>query len=211
MLGQDGSRSPVLSGRSADGRPLKGHQHAFLLPLDLDEDGRIDHVVVHAPMGLDSVAQQAVRRVRRTWSKGLDTDIIVTCAGFGTVAAFARQLRTRSGRPIAALSEARTWASITPFVPVRYMHRGRHSLGDQVRAECETRGLVPPVKIELMGRDELIGRRLLQFVRLRRPGKPQPPRDCAFGLRLQFEQPLRGPLALGYANHYGLGIFTADD
>ena len=193
-----------------DGRPLEGHRHAYLLPLDLDEDGRIDHLIVHAALGLDSVAQRALRSVRRTWSKGLDADIIVTCAGFGSLPLLAKQLRTRSGQPVAVLGEARTWHSVTPFVPVRHTRRGRQTIEEQVKAECEIRGLPAPLSVAVMSREELVRRRLVQFVRRRRPGKPQPPGDCAFGLRLRFEKPVAGPLAIGYASHYGLGILSAE-
>ena len=38
--------SPLFSGKAPDGRPAKGHEHVFLLPLDEDGDGRIDHLMV---------------------------------------------------------------------------------------------------------------------------------------------------------------------
>src|SRR5262249_1360128 len=62
---------PELTGRDEHGRPLQnGHAHAHTLPLDLDGDGRIDHLVVFARMGLGDAAQQAIRTLRRTWTKG---------------------------------------------------------------------------------------------------------------------------------------------
>jgi CRISPR-associated protein Csb2 len=62
-----------------------------------------------------------------------------------------------------------------------------------------------------MEREELIRRRLPQSLRRRRPGKPQPPHDSAFGLRITFPSPVIGPLTLGYASHYGLGVFEAEE
>ncbi len=61
-----------------------------------------------------------------------------------------------------------------------------------------------------MNRDELVERQLLRFVRTRREGKPQPPVPRAYGVRLIFDEPITGPIALGYASHYGLGVFGAE-
>lgn len=212
LLGERAPGCVSLTGRDAGtGRPLAGrHRHAHYLPLDLDEDGRLDHVLIHAPMGLDDLAQSAIRRLRRTWTKGDDRDLIVTCAGFGDLATFAEQLRLRSGKPIPALGTSRVWTSLTPFVPPRYLRPRGHLLEDQVRAELESRQLPQPRTVEVMSRDELVERRLLRFVRARREGKPQPPVPRAYGVRLIFDELVAGPIALGYASHYGLGVFGAE-
>jgi CRISPR-associated protein Csb2 len=212
LLGEDAPACAVLTGRDpVTGEPLGGrHEHAHYLPLDLDEDGRLDHVLIHAPMGLDGLAQSAIQRLRRTWTKGDDRDLVVTCAGFGDLAVFAKQLRLRSGRPVPALGISRVWASLTPFVPPRFLRPRGYLLEDQVRAELESRGLPQPVRVEVMSRDELLQRRLLRFVRTRREGKPQPPVPRAYGIRLIFDRPVNGPIVLGYASHYGLGLFGAE-
>lgn len=212
ILGEDAVRCPVLSGRDpASGRPLRRrHGHAHYMPLDLDEDGRVDHVVVYAPDGLDALAQQAVRGLRRTWMKGEDRDIVVALAGMGSLSRLERQLRTRSGRNVAELATSRQWASVTPFVPPRHLKKRKHTLDDQVRDELHTRGLPEPEQIEAMDREELIRRRLLGHVLARKGGKPQPPSRRAFGLRLVFHEPVTGPVSLGYGSHYGLGMFGAE-
>ncbi len=41
---------------------------------------------------------------------------------------------------------------------------------------------------------------------------PQPPVDIGLALRIEFDKPLdvdRLPLTLGYASHFGLGLFSA--
>ena len=212
LLGERAPECAALTGRDPEtGQPLAGrHHHAHYLPLDLDEDGRLDHILIHAPMGLDDLAQRAIQRLRRTWTKGDDRDLVVTCAGFGDLATFAEQLRLRSGKPVPALGVSRVWASLTPFVPPRYLRPRGHLLEDQVRAELESRGLPQPRTIQVMNRDELVERQLLRFVRTRREGKPQPPVPRAYGVRLIFDEPITGPIALGYASHYGLGVFGAE-
>jgi CRISPR-associated protein Csb2 len=210
-LGQDASACPAISGRDAEGKPLQGHRHAHYMPMDLDEDGRMDHVLVYASMGLDAAAQAALAKVRRTWTKGSDKDIFVTFAGMGDLDLFRRKLRTRGGRSPAILGTTRAWSSLTPFVPPRHIKKSRCCLEDQVRSELSSRGLPDPLTVEYLDREEIVRRGLLRFVRLRRPGKPQPPRPNAFGLRLTFAQPVPGPIALGYAAHYGLGLFAAEE
>src|SRR5690606_13894109 len=105
LLGERAPECAVLTGRDPrTGRPLAGrHDHAHYLPLDLDEDGRLDHVLIYARMGLDDLAQRAIQRLRRTWKKGDDRDLTVTCVGFGDLANFAEQLRLRSGKRVPVL------------------------------------------------------------------------------------------------------------
>ena len=58
-----GRRAPKapwqVSGRDAEGRPLRDprHRHAFWLPEDADSDGLIDHVSVFIPDGIDRDVQ----------------------------------------------------------------------------------------------------------------------------------------------------------
>ncbi|NIA21620.1 MAG: type I-U CRISPR-associated protein Cas5/Cas6 [Anaerolineaceae bacterium] len=211
LLGDEAPQCTALSGRDPTGKPLAGHRHTHFLPLDLDEDGRLDHVILYAPMKLDAKAQRTILKLRRTWTKGDDRDIIVTCAGFGDLEQFASQLRRKSGRPLPLLAKTERWVSYTPFVPPRHLKKSKNTLPEQVKAELASRSLPPPVEIAVLNREELVDRRLLRFVRARRQGKPQPPAPRAFGLRLTFAQPVSGPLSLGYASHYGLGLFAAEE
>jgi CRISPR-associated protein Csb2 len=49
--------SAAITGRTDDRRPLESkHGHAHYVPLDLDDDGSIDHMLIHAPVGLDHAA-----------------------------------------------------------------------------------------------------------------------------------------------------------
>ncbi len=70
LVAKAGRYHRALSGCDESGKPLGGsHDHAHILPLDLDHDGQLDHFLVWAPMGLDAVAQQAVRATRKTFAK----------------------------------------------------------------------------------------------------------------------------------------------
>ncbi len=208
-LGASGNCA-ALTGLDDVGEPLRGNRHTHYVPLDLDGDGRLDHVLVHAPMGFDQRALDALRGVSRTWAKGVGHDLVVSCAGVGRLPELVASLVRDGHRAPAVLATSATWASVTPFVLPRHPKRTRHHLEDQVRAELAARGFPEPAAIELFDRAELLDRGLHRFVRRRRPGRPQPPLDRAFGLRLRFAEQVRGILAIGYASHFGLGLFAAE-
>ncbi|OYT69790.1 MAG: type I-U CRISPR-associated protein Cas5/Cas6, partial [Chloracidobacterium sp. CP2_5A] len=102
---------------------------------------------------------------------------------------------------------ATVWESITPFVPPRFLKaRGKDTLEGQVQAELASRELPAAKQIELVPERT---KSLRHFVRRRVHGGVPPKVDAGYGLRLQFEGSIPGPLLLGYASHYGLGLFRA--
>jgi CRISPR-associated protein Csb2 len=199
------SPCPELTGRGPDGVRLEGHRHASLVPLDLDGDGLLDHFLVHARMGLGGIAQQALRLIRKTYTKGGGQPLFVTLAGIGTLQDFHRL----GARRVSELSESKVWRSKTPFVPPRHLKPKRHSLEDQVQAELSARGLPAASRVEILRREEIVGLGFHRFVRTRRDPSRKPPAPCFFGLRIELEQPARGPILLGYASHFGLGLFVS--
>ncbi len=52
-------------------------------------------------------------------------------------------------------------------------------------------------------------RRALDFHRVRTRGRERRNDSSGALLEIQFPEEVRGPLALGYASHFGLGIFGA--
>lgn len=207
-LGFDGDPCPEIVGRDEEGQPLKGHQHAYLLPVDLDSDGRLDHVVIFAQMGLGARAQRAVREVRKTYMKGGVGELQVAVAGVGKLKDL-RAIRDGLSHAIDGLlgptGRGATWVSATPFVPPRHLKKaGRASLVGQIEEELHVRGF-PRARVEVLGWDgETLP--LRHFVRRRQRG-PQPPLDVGFAVRLHFEEPVPGPICLGYGSHFGLGRF----
>ncbi|MBI2190457.1 MAG: type I-U CRISPR-associated protein Cas5/Cas6 [Planctomycetes bacterium] len=206
-------RCPELTGRDEQGQPLREcHRHAHILPMDLDADGHLDHLIVHAPMGLGEAAQRAIRTLRRTWTKGGVGDLQLALAGSGDLDAL-RSLPAPLDRRIVQLlgppQGARVWVSATPFVPPRFIkRRGANTLLGQVNAELASRGFPPVDQLDEPPRNaETLP--LRHFVRCRQRGGAPPPIDVGYALRLEFVQPIRGPLMLGYASHFGLGLFVA--
>ncbi|MCX7701354.1 MAG: type I-U CRISPR-associated protein Csb2 [Gemmataceae bacterium] len=200
---------PEITGRDEFGRPLRAnHKHAHTIPLDLDSDGRIDHFLVLAEMGLGEEAQRAIRRLRRTWTRGFVGDLQLAVVGSGDLEnlrclppPLLHQIEELLGPP----GGATIWESVTPFVPPRTLDRRRkRTVVGQVNAELACRGL-PEADSVVIYAD--LTRSLRHFARRRYRGRVSPKVDFGFGLRLEFAQPIKGPLLLGYASHYGLGLF----
>lgn len=206
---------PVLSGCDAFGKPLRGpHEHAHILPLDLDDDNHLDHILIWAPMGLDAQAQQAIRAVRRTYTKGGVGPLGLALAGIGSLeelccveGIYGDRLR----RIVMPADRATNWRSITPFVLPRFTKKnGRNTFEGQIASELSSRGIDTPLQIAIIDLKKDEGAlRQRHFIRTRRNG-PEPPMDCGFSLKLVFAKPIKGPLCLGYGSHFGLGLFEAE-
>ena len=217
---------PELTGRDEYRRPLRGpHEHAHINPLDLDGDGHLDHILVWAPRGLGASAQAAVRAARTTFTKGAIEPLRLALAATGDMRDMTR-LPGEYGRCIAFLTRcAACWQSVTPFVVPRYVKaRGKNTLEGQIRAELRSRGFPDPVAVERLApipprrsdavpaggsvaeRDAAAWHRFRHFKLARQRG-PEPPIACGFAIRLEFEHPIPGPIAIGYGSHFGLGLF----
>lgn len=210
QLRQAGPEGRELIGRDAAGAPLRGHGHAHVIPLDLDGDGHLDHVLIWAPSGLGPAAQAAIRRVRATYAKKAP-ELAVAIAALGpldTLRGLPEPLRARMERVIGPPGGARIWETITPFVAPRYLKaKGRNTLEGQVEEELRCRGL-PDASVAVLPRDET-SHRLAHFVIERQRGGKAPPRQPFLRLRVEFPRRQAGPLALGCGSHFGLGLFAA--
>lgn len=203
---------PELTGRDEDGEPLRGsHGHAHVLPVDLDADGHLDHIIIHATMGLKDAAQRAIRTMRRTWTKGGAGDLQVAVAASGcldVLRSLPAPLDIVIRRLVGPIDGACVWISTTPFVPPRYIkRRGANTLFGQVNAELTSRGLAAATQVDLLESETVA---LRHYVRRRQRGGNPPPIDVGYAMRLVFAQPMFGPLSLGYGSHFGLGLFQSD-
>jgi CRISPR-associated protein Csb2 len=200
VVGDPARVSPKFSGKDATGRPLKGHRHLYLLPLDRDRDGRIDHLIAVSKQPLDRDEQIALDRVASLWQPHGKPDI--------------RFVPLQWGRIEDLFSVAKFFRSATPFVPPRHYRTGRGSFTDwlakEVAREATNHGLPVPVRVvalpALVQRD---GRRM-RWIEFRRSRKGADAR-LGFGFQLEFAEPTCGPIALGYGCHFGLGLFTPEN
>jgi CRISPR-associated protein Csb2 len=210
---RQGVHSRALTGCDDKGIPLRGpHDHAHVLPLDLDGDGHLEHILLWAPMLLNDRDQAAVRAVRQTFTKGGVGPLRLALVGAGDLSDLSR-LPGVFGDGLRAILGSRSagtvWKSVTPFVPPRYIKKtGRNTLIGQITAELAVRAFPPPADVRVIDpHEDERARRQRHFVRSRRDG-PAAPIDCGFTLELQFPSPVHGPISLGYASHFGLGLFA---
>jgi CRISPR-associated protein Csb2 len=186
---------PLLSGHDlpADNR----HQHAFFLPWDSNDDGRIDRMVIHVPGGFDDQARRVLQGLTRIWVPG------------GGEWQLAMESMGPASDTHPLLGQARTWETLTPYLHPWHCKKN-FPPKDQVRRELVARGLPQPASIEFSEQRVIAGkpRRPLHFQRFRTGKKgTQPDRRGQF-VTLHFDKPVQGPIALGFGCHFGLGLFT---
>lgn len=193
----DGDIPPVFCGHDMpeDNR----HRHAFYLPWDSNGDGRLDRITLHVPDGMDAKQQRILEKLNRIWTRdGSEWRVALESMGGIEVADRLTQKST-------------VWQSITPYLHPWHVKK-RFGIQDQIRRECRVRALPEPVVIEPLeavnvGKNRK--RRPIHFQRFRsKPGLTQPDRHGSFW-RLTFPEPIAGPLALGFACHFGMGLFAA--
>ena len=211
--------SPALSGKGPGGQPLRGHRHTFYLPADEDGDGRLDHLTLFTPGGLDATELAAVASVDALSPGGKRSAVRVSVEGIGTAVDFRELL------PIFAVSSS--WRSLTPYVlprhvklrgprDVRGLRRMVDGPEDQVAQEVSRRWPEWPRLIRVERRDIGEGIRPMisggteglppfEFFRHRSSGSNG---GGAFNLLLEWPEPVSGPVALGFSCHYGLGLFV---
>ena len=205
-----------ISGRDADGKPLRdpSHRHAFWLPEDADGDGWIDHVSVFIADGMNREVQAGLDRITRLWlapkqrpeedeaEPGAVKEWRLALEGFGRPADFA------GGARIFATS--RRWRSVTPFLASGHLKAAGYA--GEVRRLLRLRGL-DAADVEVTPRDTIdIGgtpRRAIHFHRFRSRGREAQPDAAGAMLDIVLAKPLTGPLAIGYGSHFGLGLFAA--
>lgn len=209
---------PVFTGRNSFGDPLVGHRHASLF-CEPDESGRlIETVSVYAPLGFDGKARIALERLRGVWGRG-GHDLKVVLSFVGPLDE-ARELS-----PIFGISQR--WRSLTPFVPTRHpkcFNDGRPKVDDagiQIGSPehdllrlLKCQGLPKPSSIESASGYHSGDTRLrwMQFLLERKSGRGRRCRmSLGTGFQIEFDEPIQGPIALGYAAHFGLGLFIPQD
>ena len=184
--------------------PDNRHGHAFFLPEDVDGDGRIERVLVHAPGGFGEEATGVLSHLRRVRTR--DDGEWMVLREWATVDSTQAFLKSQ------LLARGRSWCSVTPYLHPWHLKKALQ-LEDQVRRECRERGMPDPAQIQRLPWLEIRGRRLnpIRFHRFRsKRGLTQPDTHGCF-LRLDFPVSVDGPLALGFGCHFGLGLFRRID
>lgn len=217
-------RSRVFSGKDEDDEPLADHTHAYYLPSDEDDDGRLDHLTVFASAGFGIDERRALDRLREV-RVGREREerhpLRLLLLGMGTSDEYAP----------GPLRSSRQWISATPYIATRYAKtRGPHRIDlnspEQRRTFLEEnlryllatlwlelfREQAPAVLIEPEWDPNHVFRvasrwRNIQFKRFRMKRHDDGGRRLSGAFRLTFARPVRGPIALGHSSHFGMGLF----
>jgi CRISPR-associated protein Csb2 len=177
------------------------HGHAFFLPEDSDGDGRIDHVLIVTELGLPARVVDAISQISKIWEPdGAEWPVLFEGAG------------VEESPASSYLSASHTWISVTPYLHPWFAKRSFGHV-EQLKRECRERGIPEPVSVALLENIDVGGGRQLRAVQFRRirskRGLRQPDRLGRL-LRLEFAEPVAGPVALGFGCHFGLGLFRPD-
>ncbi|MEQ8278445.1 MAG: type I-U CRISPR-associated protein Csb2 [Deltaproteobacteria bacterium] len=195
--------------------------------------GAINHILVWSDMGLGHIELSALRRVDRlerrrrdhsaedSGRRVADEDLFVTVVVEGDRNAVERfGLNGRELRNLVGASDV--FESVTPYVPARHLKRS-HNVIDDVRRELSQRPSIleqvsepkddwlDGVQVEVLSREIGLKKRLRDFERRRERYDRRPPTARFFGLRVVLPTPIKGPVALGFGSHFGLGLFEAVD
>jgi CRISPR-associated protein Csb2 len=214
-----GEQSQALTGLDEAGKPLTGNDHVYFLP-ESDRHGYITHMTLYARCGFDDAACRVLGRLRKVWgAEGFDVQIVL--------------LATGQPRDFAEASpyfqKARTWVSLTPFIPVRHAkstHAGIPKNDSEKNVQIGSPEhdcwrlleiVMPDLQVD---RVSLIGLRIktglrdipcLDFQRQRKTGRGTRAGNRGYSHQNDFAENVSLPLGLGYAGHFGLGLFVPAD
>ena len=220
----NGEVSQALSGKDSSETPLKGHDHTFYLPTDEDGDGRLDHLTVLTPGGLTAREFQAVVSIDTLNPGGQRDPLQLAYQSHGAYSDFI------GVSPLFDSAEA--WRSLTPYILPRHVKfrgprdtNGRREMVDspreQIVREFSLRWPAGPSLVRVSVQDlkkriapmqggQSTGFRPFDYFTHKRGGGSNG--GGMFNFEIEFDSPISGPLALGFACHQGLGLFIpADD
>ena len=210
-----GDTSSTFSGKDDNGKYLKNlqdheeHEHAFYLPTYESQNREIDHLTIISTKGFNKKERSVLFDMPSLYGRNLRADLLFQ--GCGTMSDFST---------IPILQRARKWVSSTPLVLSRHVkRRGKEpniriidGLDEQIRNEIKNRyNKSYKIKtIKKYDKPNIHNTTLkpFEFYRWRNHGSVGA--DTAYNISLEFEEPVRGPITLGYSSHYGLGMFVPD-
>ncbi len=192
-------RSVTFSGRDADGQPMRDHKHAYILPIDKDRDGWLDHLVIVSKIPFTPEELTTLDRLNGIWQPAGKPDI------------FFVPLKWGSCDEILSETPKTKFISSTPFIPTRHYRKGRGDfmewLAGEVKKEAVFHGLPEPVDVKPIEKLLLMNGRSIRWLEFRRNRKGED-RQIGYGFEIEFSEPVNGPVALGYGAHFGLGQFV---
>ncbi|HTT78347.1 MAG TPA: type I-U CRISPR-associated protein Csb2 [Stellaceae bacterium] len=184
------------------------HGHAFFLPEDADGDGLIDYLTVYCRLGFSDEALERLHQLRRLWWRDGQAptrqgEVTLSLEAVAAPEAFPGLRRL--------IGPSRVWHSITPYFRPRFRKKRDIDMAiltcEQIRREWSLRFS----REELPDVEPLNGSQFSKFEAIRTERDLHAAdRDGSF-LKLRFSRQVMGPIALGRAAHFGLGLFVAEE
>lgn len=217
---------PTFTGCDEAGRPLSGHAHAYILPESVQALGRVragevTSITVYAPAGFGSRERAALEALREVRGDGIGADLTLLALGFP--GDFGGTDGARGESPL--LAESQSWVSRTPFIPTRHPKATRagapkidpagRQIGSpehELRRLLRLAGFPEPAAVKPVSFTEIAGERVgwSSFRRARSSGDGRRAGSVGYGFRIEFPEAVRGPVALGYGAHFGMGTFSGE-
>jgi CRISPR-associated protein Csb2 len=183
--------SQTFSAKNRDGSPAADHAHAYYLPFEQKNSGRLNKMIVYTKSSFSSHDQKVLHRLTSIPVKG-KPDTRFSIESIGKELPFSSKI----------------WISVTPFVTNRHHRRSRGSWQEWMKAELlrevEVHGIQYPEGIDIMR--TCSGREVNYFETRRKNAETK--NTAAF--RLIFSQEQEGPFSLGALAHFGVGMFLPE-
>jgi CRISPR-associated protein Csb2 len=206
----DSQRQQILGSNGA----ATDHRHAHWIPLAVPglEPRSVRYLIVWVPQGLRTEDVAALLNLRKMSGRRGGGEDGYDVRGLPPVELLF-QAAGQIGQVAPELcGPACRWRSLTPYLPVR--HRKRESLegylAADVRTELGYRGLAAAAVMPMAPEPRLPDRWALGFRRYRMTENMSRSRP-GLRLRLEFADPVAGPLLLGQLSHFGYGAFVPDE
>ena len=202
----DGSTSGIFSGKDGDGNPLRGHIHASYLPTYEVDNRYIDHLTIFSPNGFDSKELEVLFSLKKLYRSNI-VDVNLVFEGCG---------RLENFTDVKIFRRNNLWRSSTPLILTRHVknktgdgskRRITDSPEEQIINEIQNRyGDEYELRNVTISEKKILDLNMHDFFRWRNHGSIGNGRT--YNIELEFKKAISGPITLGYASHYGLGMFV---
>ena len=232
LMPRDGDRrrpSRIFSGKDGNGTPLAGHGHAYFLPTDEDGDGRLDHLTVFAGDSFGECELGALDRLGVLRPRGSEPEIRLFLLGvaeeghlqvpplgpattwISATPFIATRHPKKNGRrrdPPELLNDPRKFVEATLKEELTRFLGRRGEPMPEIRPLLDKAGLFRTYPKRWRPDASGPRRRATEFKRYRsRKAGDDGARRLSGFFRLQFPDPVRGPIPLGHSSHFGMGLF----
>ena len=201
---EEQSQFSLMTGKTADGNPLGGHQHArfWLLP---DQSGKPTRLVCYRLEPFTEIeyhALQSASELPISWE-------------FGNPDWQVRMVSLPPETPLPQALDGRScvWKTLTPYVPSRHVlgRNGKpkpgHSVEEQIGTELANANL-SEAQVEVDPEKSV-------WIKVHTPRRMRSEQTNAmkrgYDVTLTFSAPVSGPIALGNSSHFGLGLFVPEE